>query len=123
MIADDNFYQTNNWAIKTHEKLNIGLNIPLLYGRRPLMYSKACLFKTCNACKKEYENSTSDLMELKLADNNTFLVLNRCQYCYNIIFNKEVIDGPDNEKEVFGRLSFTFEDAQEVRRIIRKWNF
>lgn len=91
----------------------------IIYGRVPLMISAQCVKKNYGKC-----TGTFGSMVLKDRKNAEFPVLFECDRCYNIIYNSVplsllgVFDKIGKTGAASYRLSFTVEDAAEVRNIV-----
>lgn len=92
----------------------------IIYGHLPMMVSAGCVKKTLGRCEKVQGQMTiTDRYRKK------FMVKNECDYCYNVILNQVPLYLADIQNEVErlgakrGRLMFTCENADEVRRILR----
>lgn len=91
----------------------------IIYGHLPMMVSAGCVKKTLGRCENvRGEMTITDRYRKK------FVVKNECDYCYNVILNQVPLYLADllSEAECLGvrrgRLMFTGEDADEVRRIL-----
>lgn len=90
----------------------------IVYGYLPLMVTAQCLVKNTSGCKK-----TPGVYQLRDRKNADFPVRNQCAVCTNVIYNSVPLDLISDSKEIRElqpsscRLSFTFEDGAEVRRI------
>lgn len=89
------------------------------YGYLPMMVSASCLAKTVEGCHKKEE-----LLYLKDRKGKEMPVKNNCRFCYNTIYNSSPVWLADQRLLVEQinplsiRLSFTVEDAREVKRVI-----
>lgn len=107
----------------------------LVYGYLPVMVTAQCLAKTVDRCRKqakpkaEYSgggNPNENIRELTDRYGNPFLVENRCEDCYNIIYNSVPLCLFD-EKAVLKeiglsrlRLQFSVEDGEQTSRILQE---
>ncbi|MEY8390766.1 DUF3656 domain-containing protein [Lachnospiraceae bacterium 45-W7] len=92
----------------------------LLYGYQPLMLSAQCLPKNTAECDRE-----KGIFYLKDRYGKLFPVKNRCEDCYNIIYNISPLALFHQWKKIETlspagvRMSFTLENRQEVVQIFR----
>jgi putative protease len=138
VIIDHNLYTFNHKSIEFWKGLNISYDtVPLelnyrevkergccnseyiVYGYLPMMVSAQCVQNTAASCTKQ-----SCRLYIKDRKNKSFCVRNRCEYCYNTIYNSEPMIIYDKIKEICAlnprsvRLNFTLESVAEARRII-----
>ena len=92
----------------------------LIYGYLPLMISAQCVRKNLDRCRND-----GGRVFLKDRYGKIFPVQCFCGSCYNVIYNSLPYGLPDEAEQIRAlgpaalRLSFTLEDAAEVRRILR----
>lgn len=141
VVCDHHLYQFNRQSILFWKERNIrGFTAPLelnyrelfdldirdmeivAYGYLPMMISAQCIQKTVTSCTKE-----SKILRMQDRQKKEFFVKNRCDYCYNVIYNSFPLDLSD-QKEEMGilqpkavRLSFTRESGTEVHDIVRRF--
>ncbi len=90
----------------------------LLYGYQPLMISAQCLRKNLTGCDKKKEISY-----LKDRYGKLFPVKNRCEDCYNVIYNISPLALFSHLQQIKAlhpasiRLSFTLEERREVLKV------
>ncbi|HCL02258.1 MAG TPA: peptidase U32 [Lachnoclostridium phytofermentans] len=96
----------------------------LVYGYLPLMVSAQCVRKNTTECKPGNLNQPAileDRMHMK------FRVKTNCNYCYNTIYNSKCLSLLSSQSEVLSlapkslRLDFTFEDENEVAKVLRQF--
>lgn len=91
----------------------------LIYGKLPLMTSAQCVKRSTGGC-----NKVPGVSHIKDRYNVMFPIKNNCDECYNVIYNSlpVVLFGQAEEikrmKFASYRLSFTLEDAKEVRQVL-----
>lgn len=103
-------------------KLGVEEDELVVYGYLPMMVSAQCVVKTTKGCKKKPE-------ELTITDryHMDFRVCNRCDYCYNVIYNTAPLSLIDQKAEIEGlsvkalRLSFTKESGDMVHKLVREF--
>lgn len=142
IALDANLYVWNNRAVRFWEKEQIaGMTLPaeltdqemkqisaaipkemMVYGYTPLMVTAQCFQKNTTGCKK-----IRKVLQLKDRKNKCFAVKNDCSFCYNIVYNSAVTELADQKKAVmqiapdFLRMSFTIEDAGQVREVLQRY--
>lgn len=137
IILDYNLYVMNNSAkafwndkniynftapleLNSKELENFVTDMDLIvYGYTPLMVSTQCVMKNLKNC-----NHKSSIINMYDKNKNCFFVKNYCEYCYNIIYNILPISLV-SEKNIIDKLSpkgirldFTFENKEEIKKII-----
>lgn len=137
IMADRNLYTWNQSAETFYRKNQIQYSAPLelnlhelaelksrdmsvlVYGYIPFMISANCIKKTTTGCDKIEE-------ELILTDrtNAELTVMNRCLFCYNVLYNSVPISLHQNIEELLKtgfyrfRLDFTKETGAETIQIL-----
>ena len=90
-----------------------------VYGYIPVMISAGCLKKSYNKCNKQ-----SEIVYLNDRLNNKFMVINRCEFCYNVVYNSKPLYLCDiiNENNSFNakalRYNFVNESPSDIRNIL-----
>ncbi len=101
------------------EKLGVEDAELILYGRIPLMISAQCIQKTSEGCSKK-----AGTLWLKDRFKKELPVKNLCNFCYNIVYDSEVMwlgDLKQQLKEISPmsfRCQFTTETASEVNTVL-----
>ncbi len=96
----------------------------IVYGRIPLMLTANCVAKTLGGCRK---GSGAEKENLLLTDRyrKQFPVENRCEQCYNVIYNTVPLSL--HEKVAAANLSYpirvqlTVESAKETKEVLGFW--
>ncbi len=94
----------------------------VVYGYLPMMVSAQCVVNTMKGCKKNPET-----IFIKDRLQKEFAVKNKCDYCYNIIYNTAPLVLTDQKEEVFSlspkaiRLAFTIEDKKTTEKILNMY--
>lgn len=94
----------------------------LIYGYLPVMVTAQCIVNTVEGCRRRKAVRT-------LADRyqNNFYVENRCEDCYNIVYNSVplcLFDEKEALEEIHPsrlRLQFTVEDRLETRKVLQEF--
>lgn len=93
-----------------------------VYGRIPMMVTANCVAKTTACCIGADKTSVASLQDRYA---KTLPVEIRCRYCYNVIYNSVPLSlHKDASKRMSGfikRISFTTENAWQVREILQFW--
>ena len=138
MFIDHNLYSYNNKAVSELSQFDpVRITAPLelnkkelahrnnsnsellIYGKLPLMTSAQCVRRSTEGC-----NKVPGITYMKDRYNVIFPIKNNCDECYNVIYNSlpVILFGQAEEikRMQFAsyRLSFTTEDAKEVRKIL-----
>lgn len=141
VILDQNLYVMNRFAkefwirqgiqeftvpaeLNRQEILKLGagqMEMPI-YGYLPVMVTAQCIINTVEGCHRE-----KTIRTLTDRYQNNFYVENRCEDCYNIIYNSVPLC-LFGEKEALGeihplrfRLQFTVEDRSETHRVLQEF--
>lgn len=92
----------------------------IVYGRLPMMVTAQCIRKTAGGCDRK-----PGLMELEDRKKKRFPVKNYCRFCYNMIYNSDVLWLADEIPAIMRlkpsmmRLLFTTEEPEEVTRVLK----
>ncbi|MCH5265951.1 MAG: DUF3656 domain-containing protein [Lachnospiraceae bacterium] len=105
--ADTNLYQENQRAKEAFCLLGVHPSPVREYGRIPVMVSEGCV--------------AGGRTELLSPKGDKFTVVNHCKYCYNTIYTGEPFRSHGESRQK--RLDFTWEQEDEIRKVIREWNF
>lgn len=138
IVLDHNMYQFNCETKKFwNEKQIAGFTAPvelnyrelaemgcdeselIVYGYLQMMVSAQCIRKTTGGC-------THCMGYMKMTDryHKEFVIKSCCDYCYNVIYNTEVMSLLDQKKEIelvhpkVMRLHFTLEDAEKTLKVL-----
>lgn len=141
IVLDHHMYQFNNQSkefwnsrgihsftapielnVRELAKLGVEEDEIVVYGYLPMMVSAQCVVKTTKGCRKKPE-------DLTITDryHKDFRVCNRCDYCYNMIYNTAPLSLIDQKTEIDSlsvkaiRLSFTKESGDMVRKLVREF--
>lgn len=115
-IADTNLYRENRMAESVYHEFGIRPPVPVIYGRIPVMVTESCLARNLSLC-----GSGEKRIPVTAPKGDKFVVVNHCKYCYNTIYTEQpAVTGTG---QTSGRLDFTWEEEDEVRKGIAEWNF
>jgi putative protease len=136
-LFDYNVYSFNRYSKNLFSTFNVKTTVPvelnykelqyrkcdneemIVYGFMPVMTTANCIAKTMNRCNKSFDNYV-----LNDRLNNNMNVKCVCDYCYNIIYNANVlslINYSDTIRHLgvsTVRLEFTTEERQDVLKVI-----
>lgn len=114
--------------LNTYELLDVGYDTILTYGYIDTMVSANCLKKNTKGsdCKNRFSFDivSVDINRILDRKNKLLYYKNYCKYCYNKIFNTDVLfllDQIDEYKKFHNmdiRIDFTIEDEKEVAKIL-----
>ena len=113
--ADEMMYQKNKWAENAYAGLGVGRVIRKTYGREAVMVTEGCVKATIGHCDGVREN-----IEIMTPKGDCFVVVNNCEYCYNMIYTKEPVCRHKDVSDI--RLEFTWEGREEMRKVMGEWN-
>lgn len=143
VITDANLYTANNEALSWWQDQGVKhCTVPLeltgqecqelstsvdmeavIYGYISLMVSAQCVHRHQKGCQKK--NGGGQLLWMQDAKKRTFVVLNCCKYCYNIIYHGEPLC-LDEERQQYRkcgikrfRYDFTIETPQEMTDVLK----
>jgi len=139
--ADASFYTYNQDAAHTLADLGVdGTTLPvelnarelaervegeplpselIVYGYLPVMVSAQCVHRTVEGC-----DGKPGVLQMADRLNKRFTVRNCCRYCFNVIYNTELLCLVDLGRQWNGwgleavRLQFTLESEKETRRLL-----
>lgn len=114
--AEENLYRKNRRAEEFYRALAIRPAPVREYGRTSVMVTESCVARTLGRCNKKGQR-----IRITTPKGDEFIVVNHCRYCYNTIYEKKPVrEIKDSDLK---RLDFTTEHEDEVRKVIREWNF
>ena len=95
----------------------------LVYGRIPLMVSAQCVQANTRQCVVSDGKENGKSLPFTDQKKRTFMAVNYCKYCYNVIYQKEPLYlGKElKQKKLLAsgaRYSFTTEAKEQVRQIL-----
>lgn len=94
----------------------------IVYGYLPLMVSAQCQTKNLTGCSHK-----PGILYLKDRKRKCFAVQNRCDFCYNVIYNSTPLELIENREDLKAlhpagiRLCFTTEDIKEQQMILKDY--
>ena len=111
----------------TYQELKQMKSLPqmelLVYGRIPLMVSAQCVQANTRQCVVSDGKENGKSLPFTDQKKRTFMAVNYCKYCYNVIYQKEPLYlGKElKQKKLLAsgaRYSFTTEAKEQVRQIL-----
>lgn len=93
----------------------------MAYGRTAVMTTEGCAGMELGRCSGP-EGRIREL-EISTPKKDDFTVVNYCNYCYNVIYEKN--PGWHEPEELAGipEIQFRSEDTEEVREVLEQWSF
>lgn len=94
------------------------------------MITEGCVKNEISGCRKSGEDRMG--LCIRTPKQDEFMAVNYCDYCYNMIYEKnpsrrEPEEDPSRqllEGVVYiPEIAFSFEDADEVRKVLNQWNY
>lgn len=126
----DSFTSSTELTVKELADLDMDRDEVILYGYIPVMISAQCVRNNTTGCQRgKIEREVVFLNERKgnRKETRSFPVTNVCAYCYNVIYHHEPVNLTDSIDELKqlgvtrARLSFTIENQEETRKILKEW--
>ena len=114
-IAAETFYHENERAKEVLAEFGICQAIKRGYGRKEVMVTKGCLKRTLDRCDGKRER-----ILVSGGKGDKFYVVNNCDFCYNTIYTKNGEKKPEFDKPAWHH--FTWETADEMRKVLKTWN-
>lgn len=133
ILLDAGFYVTNHRAACFYKENGaIGFHSPLdakeqerraceemggivsVYGRIPLMTTRACVSACTSACEKKEKE-----LVLENSHGDKFFVANYCDYCYNTIYTKDVFEDLNTYQKM--RFDFAEETVETIGKVLERW--
>lgn len=120
-IADTGMYVWNHRTEKMYREFGMMGHVYMAYGRTAVMITEGCVNRELGDCLKDRTNKKH--ITIRTPKKDEFMVVNYCDYCYNVIYEKN----PNwHEPEDFAHIPeirFTVEGAEEVRKVLERWNY
>lgn len=114
--------------LNAHELNDVGYDTIVVYGYIDTMVSANCLRKNTLYCDKnakicqnrfDFDKVENNVSFIKDRKNKELYYKTYCKYCYNKIFNTDVLYLLDMDLDFKNiRLDFTIEDGKEVEKIL-----
>lgn len=120
-IAGPELYLWNRRAGRVYDQLGLRGHSYMAYGRRAVMTTEGCVSLELGKCSGPDGGSRE--MEISTPKKDDFTVVNYCNYCYNVIYEKN--PGWQKPEDLAGipEIQFRSEDTEEVREVLEQWSF
>ncbi len=95
----------------------------IVYGHLPLMISAQCLLDNCKTCQKEKGYMGYHILKDRMGKE--YFIVNRCESCYNIIYDGEPVSLLKEVETIekmghkFLRLDFTIENKEQTEKVLK----
>ncbi|MCM1244117.1 MAG: U32 family peptidase [Roseburia sp.] len=140
ILAAPALYMWNRRTEKIYRELGITGHIYMAYGRTPVMTTEGCVRLQLGGCQTENCQVGSEEMSCHHAPavktagkkhpvtictpkKDEFTVVNYCDYCYNVMYEKNAAWHEPGVLAGLPEISFTFENAEEAGKVLTEWNF
>ncbi len=138
ILAGSGLYDWNRRTEKLYREWGICGSIYTAYGRRVVMKTEGCVGKELYGCPGNGAADPADAgmgndagdspgtkrhITIRTPKKDEFVVVNYCDYCYNMIYERNPARHEPEDLSEIPELSFTFEGADEVREVLEQWNF
>lgn len=129
ILAGEGLYLWNCRTADVYRDLGISGTLYMAYGRTAVMTTEGCVHMEVNGCQNPQWGKKHTRIRTPKGDE--FVAVNYCQYCYNVIYEKEPSHRtPDQAHMVpcgdwtyIPEIAFSFEDADGVGKVLEQWNF
>ncbi len=120
-IAGPELYLWNRRAGRVYHQLGLRGHSYMAYGRRAVMTTEGCVSLELGKCSGPEGRSRE--LEISTPKKDDFTVVNYCNYCYNVIYEKN--PGWQEPEDLAGipEIQFRSEDTEEVREVLEQWSF
>lgn len=111
--------ELNSGEIKQCENQNASL---IVYGHIPLMVSVQCLLDNCKKCQREKGYTGYHILKDRM--DKECMVVNRCESCYNIIYDGQAVSLIQEAEIIkklghkFLRIDFTVESKEQTEKTL-----
>lgn len=130
LLAGPGLYCWNQRTQSVYRRFGIGRSLHMSYGRTAVMTTEGCVNMELGGCRNAVTGKRKICISTPKKDE--FLVVNYCDYCYNVIYEKNpswhdaaeflTPHGTDGAAYI-PEIAFLDEDAAEVGKVLEKWNF
>ncbi|MCI8363888.1 MAG: U32 family peptidase [Eubacterium sp.] len=120
-IAGPELYFWNHRAGRVYDRLGLRRHSYMAYGRAAVMTTEGCASLELGRCSGP--EGMSRELEISTPKKDDFTVVNYCNYCYNVIYEKNPgWHEPEGLAEI-PEIQFRSEDTEEVREVLEQWSF
>lgn len=130
ILAGAGLYNQNRRTEGVYRRFGIGRSLYMSYGRTAVMTTEGCVNMELGGCGNAAAQKKQICISTPKKDE--FSVVNYCDYCYNVIYEKNpswhdaaeflASHGPDGAAYI-PEIAFLDENAAEVGKVLEKWNF
>lgn len=129
ILAGEGLYLWNRRTADVYRKFGMSGTLYMAYGRTAVMTTEGCVnMETGGYRKPEWGGNR---IRMRTPKNDEFVSVNYCQYCYNVIYEKEPSRREPDQTPIpscgewtyIPEIAFSFEDAAGVRKVLDQWNF
>lgn len=121
LIADTGMYVWNHRTEKMYREFGIIGHLYMAYGRTAVMTTEGCVNRELGGCQKD--RTKRKHITIHTPKKDEFTVVNYCNYCYNVIYEKNPNWHEPEDIAHIPEIRFTVEGAEEVRKVLEQWNF
>lgn len=130
LLAGSGLYLWNRRSASVYRDFGIHRYLYTAYGRRTVMITEGCVKNEISGCRKFGEDRTG--LCIRTPKQDEFMAVNYCDYCYNMIYEKNSSRRKPEEDPsrqllegvvYIPEIAFSFEDADEVRKVLNQWNY
>ena len=120
-IAGPELYLWNRRAGRVYDRLGLRGHSYMAYGRTAVMTTEGCAGMELGRCS----GSEGRIRELEISTpkKDDFTVVNYCNYCYNVIYEKNPGWHEPEDLAKIPEIQFRSEDTEEVREVLEQWSF
>lgn len=120
-IAGPELYLWNRRAGRVYDRLGLRGHSYIVYGRTAVMTTEGCAGMELGRCS----GSEGRIRELEISTpkKDDFTVVNYCNYCYNVIYEKNPGWHEPEDLAKIPEIQFRSEDTEEVREVLEQWSF
>lgn len=120
-IAGPELYLWNRRAGRVYDRLELRGHSYMAYGRTAVMTTEGCAGMELGRCS----GSEGRIRELEISTpkKDDFTVVNYCNYCYNVIYEKNPGWHEPEDLAKIPEIQFRSEDTEEVREVLEQWSF
>lgn len=129
-LAGSGLYLWNRRTASVYRDFGIYRYLYTAYGRRTVMITEGCVKSETGGCRKHGEDRAG--LCVRTPKNDEFIAVNYCDYCYNMIYERNpsrrgLEEDPSRQAlegvSYIPEIAFSFEDADEVRKVLDQWNY
>ncbi len=120
-IAGPELYLWNHRAGRVYDRLGLRGHSYMAYGRAAVMTTEGCASLELGKCSGPEGRGRE--LEISTPKKDDFTVVNYCNYCYNVIYEKNPGWHEPEDLAEIPEIQFRSEDTEEVREVLEQWSF